>query len=182
MAVNFEVVVQADEPLAQFLANLSIDRGKGLVEQEDIGTGGEGAGDGNTLALAAGQLMRVTLQQAVQFQQGGQFAHPVGDARLGPFFDFQAEGNVVEAGHVFEQGVVLKDKPDIALLHRHAVDLRAADKNPAAGRVFQTGDHAQDGGFPAAAGAEQTDQFPFVDDKVDVFDRRHPAEVLRDIF
>jgi len=95
--------------------------------------------------------------------------------------DFEAEGDVVKGGHVFEQGVVLEDEADVALLDGDAVDLEAADEDAAAGGSFQAGDEAQDGGFAAAAGAEQGEQLALGDREVDVLNRSHLAVTLGDV-
>jgi hypothetical protein len=45
--------------LVQDVASLSVERGEGLVHEQDLRIHREGAGDGNSLSHASGQLMRV---------------------------------------------------------------------------------------------------------------------------
>ena len=97
---DVQVVMQRDEPFAEFLADLGVHRAERFVEQQHAGLGRQRAGDGHALALAAGKLVRVTLFQAFQAEQFQQFR----DARLDvgplPFLDLQAEGDVLEHVHV----------------------------------------------------------------------------------
>lgn len=48
------------------LAGLSVERREGLVEQEDLGTDGERAGEVGALLHAAGEFMRVALLKSVE--------------------------------------------------------------------------------------------------------------------
>ena len=84
--------------------------------------------------------------------------------------------------HVLEQGVILEDETDVALLDRRLVDAVAADEDVAGGGHFQAGDHAQDGGLAAAAGTEQGHQLALLDGEGDVADGGDVAELLGDVF
>ncbi|MCY1534488.1 hypothetical protein D9M68_698620 [compost metagenome] len=55
--------------MAQASAQFSIEVGERLVEQQQARFRGQGAGQGNALLLAAGQLMRVALAQVAEFDQ-----------------------------------------------------------------------------------------------------------------
>ena len=47
-------------------AGLGVEVARRLVGEDDVGLAGQGAGDGDTLLLAAGQLARAVLQAVVQ--------------------------------------------------------------------------------------------------------------------
>jgi hypothetical protein len=55
-ARHMDVVVEAPEPAAQFLADLRVQRAKRLVQQQDLPNHREGPRQGHALALAAGEL------------------------------------------------------------------------------------------------------------------------------
>src|SRR6266567_60878 len=112
----------------------------------------------NSLALAARKLVWVAPFQAFQSKQVQQFGYSGFDIRSLPFLDLQAEGDVFEHGHVLEQGVVLEDEPDVALLHGQIINALAANEHVTGGRHFQTGDHTQHRRLAAAAGSEQGHQ------------------------
>ena len=56
---DLEPGLQYPDLLAQLDPDLGVERGEGLVEQEHAGFNGQGAGQGDTLLLAAGHLMGV---------------------------------------------------------------------------------------------------------------------------
>jgi hypothetical protein len=59
---------------------------------------------------------------------------------------------------VGEEGVVLKDETDAAALGRQAVPRDAVERHPAARRLRQAGDDAQDGGLSSAGRADESDR------------------------
>ena len=61
--------------LAQFLAQLIVEIGQRLVEQNQFGALDEGASDGGALLLAAGELRRQALQKVFEPQQARRFVH-----------------------------------------------------------------------------------------------------------
>jgi hypothetical protein len=65
-----------------------------------------------------------------------QLVHPRPD--LGPrsFADLQAKGNVLPHRHVLEQGVVLEDKANIALLDAGVGGIPTGEENPPRVRLF----------------------------------------------
>ena len=67
----------------------------------------------------------------------------------------QAIGHVLATRHVREQGVVLEDDADVALVGRQVVDGGAVDPHAAGGLADEAGDDAQQGGLAAAGRTEQ---------------------------
>ena len=63
------LVVQAAQPDAQVLAHPRVERAERLVEQQHLRLDGERAGERHALALAARQLGRVAVREAVQVDQ-----------------------------------------------------------------------------------------------------------------
>jgi hypothetical protein len=56
---------------------------------------------------------------------------------------------------VGEEGVVLEDGGDVALVGFESVDAGAVEKNFAGGGLLEASDEAEGGGFAAAGGAEE---------------------------
>ena len=50
-------------------AQLRVEIGQRFVEQEDIRIADDGAADGDALALAAGELARIAVQQGLELQR-----------------------------------------------------------------------------------------------------------------
>jgi hypothetical protein len=130
-----------------------------LVKQKHLRLANDGAAHGHALALAAGQLARLALQQLGQLQNRGGLVDPDLDLGHRHFGDFQAIGHVVEYAHVRVQRVVLKHHGDVALGGFQVVDDPFTNRNGAARDVFQARHHAQQGGFAAAGGTDDDDKF-----------------------
>ena len=96
--------------------------GQGFVEQEHLWLAHDGAAHGHALALATGQLTRLSLQQLRQLQNRCGLIHSGFDLGQRHFGDFQAVGHVVEHAHVRVQRIVLKYHGDVALGRFQVVD------------------------------------------------------------
>ena len=153
-AGHVQVVVQAAQPAAQFFAHLGVQRAKGFVQQQNLGLYRQGTGQGNALALAAGELCRVAVGEPIELHQAQQRMHFFFDDRLGrpgrARLHAQAKGHVVKHRHVAEQCIVLKHKAHIALAHIEVGGVLAAEQNIAVVGSFQPGNDAQQRGFSAA--------------------------------
>jgi hypothetical protein len=69
-----EVALQAERLGLQFAADDRVDGAERLVHQQDVGIGGEPAGDADALLLAAGELARVAVGEgAVEAHDVEQF-------------------------------------------------------------------------------------------------------------
>ena len=88
--------------------------------------------------------------------------------------DTQAEGHVVEHGHVGPQGVRLEYQIQVALAGRGERSLRRVDdllavhQDNAVLGLFQAGDHAEGGGLAAAGGPQQGHEVAVLNGEVDV--------------
>ena len=71
-AGDVNLVVQPAQPLAQLLAHLRVERAERLVEQQHLRRGGQRAGQGDALALAAGELRRHLVAEALELDQAQQ--------------------------------------------------------------------------------------------------------------
>ncbi len=92
-----------------------IEGGEGLVEEDDLGAGRQGAGQGDPLLLPAGELVGVAAGQAGQADQFQQLVHP-GAPAIRPG---QPEGHVAPDAEVREEGALLGHIADPAPLAGH---------------------------------------------------------------
>ena len=129
----------------------------------------QGAGDGDPLPHAAGELVRVLVRVI------GDIETDPGDPAAGMLvalssrhaLAFQAERDVVEHGAVVEAGVVLEDHAAVGAGTGHGL---AHHEHLAAGRRMlrtQPGDQPQDRALAAAAGAQDADELALVDQVFD---------------
>ena len=166
----------AGDLLAQRLAQPGVERRERLVEQHDLGIGGEGARERDALALAAGQLVRVVagaVGEADELEALGHALAPLG-----------AEADVAGHRQVREQRAVLEDHadPPVLGLDPHAVAGHGAARDRHAARVglLEAGDHAQQRGLARAARPEQGHQLARGHAQAGAGDRPSAAERLLD--
>ena len=158
-------------------AQLGVQVGQRFVKQEDLWFTHDGAAQGNTLALAAGQSLRLPVQQVGDIQDLRGFFHAAFDFILGSLAQLQAESHVVVNRHVGIKSVVLEHHGDVAILGSDVVHQFVADVQFAVGNFFQAGDHAQRSGFTAAGRSNQNDKLLVFDVQREVADRGHVAGV-----
>jgi hypothetical protein len=74
-------------------------------------------------------------------------------------FHAQSECDIVEYGHVAEEGVMLEDETDLAFAHMLARCIFAFEQYLSVGRRVQARDDAQQRGLAATRRAQQGNQF-----------------------
>ena len=119
----------------------------------------DGAADGNTLTLAAGQSLGLTVEILGNVQDLRGLTDLLIYNVLLLLAQLQREGHIFIHGHVRVKGVILENHCDIAILGGDVVHELAVDIQLSLSDLFQTCDHAQRGGLTAAGGADQNDEF-----------------------
>ena len=152
------------------LAQLGIQVGKGLIQQEVGCLFHNGPGQGYPLFLSPGEFLGVALGQSIQLENLHCLVGPLGDFLGVQFLDLQAEGDVVPYSHVGIERIALEHHSDVPFAGSQVVDPGTAHVQVTAGDGFQSGNHPQGGGL-AAAGRSQEDQpFSGLDGKIQVPD------------
>jgi hypothetical protein len=153
---GLQALVQLLDLGAHLHAQLGVEVGQRLVEQEHLRVAHDGAAHGHALALAAGELRGKRSSSGVRPRMPAAWptrsSGGVGPGRLG---QGQRKGHVVAHRHVRVQRVVLEHHRDVALLGRRRVDQASPMQDLALGDVLQPGHHAQQRALAAAAGADQ---------------------------
>ena len=170
------------EPCAEFLADFRVDSCERLVKQQKFRLGSERPCEGYSLALTAAQLIGVALAHVREPYQFQKLLHPVGDELLALFLDLQTVGDVRVHRHEREQCVVLEYEPDTAFAGGNRVDVPAVYADVAAVLLFKSGEHSEDRGLSAAAGAEKSDQLALFKSEAHVVGRLEIAEAFVYIF
>ena len=170
--------------LADLEAHLDAQRGvevrERLVEEEGVGGPDDGAAHGDALALAAGELGRLPLQQVVELQHRGGGADLLRDLGLGMVAHLQAEAHVLGHAHVRIKRIVLENHGDVALGRGEVTDLPRADGDVAASDLLQPRDHPQERRFPATGRADEDEELAALHGEVDAGNDRHLAIGLAD--
>ncbi len=151
-------------------AQLRIEIGQWLVEQEDGRIAHERAAHGDTLALATGKRARLAVEIGFELQHGGCLIDPLADFVLRLAGDFQPVGHVVEDGHMRIERIVLEHHRDVALARLQIVDHPPADFHRAGGDALKPGHHAQKRGLAAAGRADNDDEFAIGHIQTDAMD------------
>ena len=172
-----QLLVQLDDLGAHRGTQLGVQVGKGLVEQEHGRVTHHGAAQGNTLALAAGQSLRLAVEQMLDVQHAGGFTHALVDLVLRGLAQLKAESHVLVNRHVRIQSIVLEHHRDIAVLRGNVIHQAVTDVQLALGDLLQAGDHAQRGGFTAAGRADENDKLFVFDLKVEIGNGGHVARI-----
>ena len=175
------LLVQPPQPHAQLLAHGRVERAERLVEQQHARLDGEGARERHALALAARELRRIAVGEAVELHEREQLVDARADLVLRPLADLEPERDVAAHGEVLERGVVLEDEADAALLRHDVRDVVVADHDPADVGHLEAGDDAQQGRLAAAARPEQRGERAVRDLDVDILECGEVAEALRDV-
>ena len=71
------------------------------------------------------------------------------------------------------EGITLEYHGDVPVLGLHIVDQLPVDIELTPGDLLQTGHHPQSGGFSAAGGTNQNDEFPVTDVQIEVLYRQN---------
>lgn len=157
----------AFDDLYQFQLHLRtqflVQRTHRLVEQQQLGALGQGAGQGYALTLSTGQLVRLALGVLGHVHQLEHLGHAGVDVSLGQLVLLQAEGDVLCHGHVWEQGVGLEHHVDRPLVGRHVGDVDAVEQDPPFGRALEACQHAQQGRFAGTGATQQGEDLAFAD-------------------
>jgi hypothetical protein len=176
-----EAAVEVAQFGAGVEAELGIEVAEGFIEEEDAGASDDGAAEGDALALTAGEFARAAVEEGRDLEHFGDFADSPFDFCPGGFALAHAEGEVVVDGHVGVEGVGLEDHGDIAVARFDAQNRAAIDAKVPGGRVFESGDDAEGGGFATAGGTDEYEELSVLDGEVEIADGVDMAEGFADV-
>ena len=148
-------------------AQLGVEVGERLVEQEDSRLAHHRAADRDALALAARELARLALEQRLDLQHARGLGDPAPDLGPGRAQVLEAEGEVLAHAHVRVERVGLEDHREAALGGAELVDPLARDPELARGDRLEPGDHPQQGRLAAARRADEHAELAVGDREVD---------------
>ena len=124
---GLEALVEAGDLGARLDAQLGVEVGERLVHQEHGRLADDGPAERDALALAAGQLLRLAIEQLLELDGLGRLVDPPLDLGLGDLAQLQAEGEVLADRHVRVERVALEHHRDVAILGGDVVDDPVAD-------------------------------------------------------
>ena len=141
----------------QLVLQIAVQSGKGLIQQNDPGSGGQDPSQGAALLLPAGELVRPQVCHGFQLELSELFRCHACPGLSVP----NRGGDVLPYGHVGEEGILLKKIPYPPLLGRQVdpggtvIEDDAVQSDLPLVRLQNTGNAAQRHGFAAAGGPQQ---------------------------
>ena len=143
-------IVEIAQPGPQLLTDLGIEGAERFIQQQHARLHRKGPGQGNPLALAAGELGWEAAAVALQLDKIEQFIDAAFNGVPFPAPQLQAKGHVLAHGAVLKQGKVLEDKAHLPVLDGAFGGLFTGNPDAAAVASLQAGDQAQQGAFAGA--------------------------------
>ena len=159
--------VQRGKLLARRDAQLRIEVGERLVEQEDLGVANDRPADRDPLALAAREGLRLAVEIVGQPQHLGGAADALVDLAPAEAHVLESESHVLVHAHVRVERIGLEHHGKPAVGGRNVRDALAVDQDVAAADLLEAGDDAQQRGLAAAGGADEHHELAIRDREVD---------------
>ena len=117
-----QILVDMFDLVLHLLTQLLVECPEWLVHQHQLGLENKCSRHGNPLLLTARELSRATTAETFQLDHAQRFIHTLVNLSFRCLSDFERVGQVLADRHVWKQGVVLKDNPDIPFPGRHIVN------------------------------------------------------------
>jgi hypothetical protein len=148
-----------------------------LVHEERLRLPRDGAAHGYTLALSAGEVRRLPLQQTCEIEELGDLLHASPDLRLRRPPHLQAVPEVLAHAHVRVERVALEHHGDVSVPRREVGHVTSADRDLTGRDLLEPGDRPQECRLAAAGRTDERDELAIPDPERDVVDRDHVAGI-----
>ena len=176
--VSAEAALQLDQLELGVGAQLLVERRHRLVEQQHARALDQRAPQRDTLALAAGQLVRLARAELFHPDQSQHVGDAPGDfAPVEPLL-LQAERDIGFHGEMRKQRVALEHHVDRPPVRRHRREVHAVEQHAAGIRPFEARDQPQQGSLAAARRPQQRKEFAFINIERKVIDDGRRTEAL----
>jgi hypothetical protein len=176
-----DLLLQIDQLDLHLLAQLGVERGQRLVEQQHCRMRDQRPADRHPLLLAAGKLVRIAFAEAGQAHILEGFADLAGNLRRRRLRHLQRKCDVALDRHVRKQRVTLEYRAHRPFFRRPVGQVGAVEQDaPAVGQI-EPCDHAQQCRLAAAGRPEQSEKLAGLDVDADAVDRRELTEPARHV-
>ena len=175
-----QAALQGAQLDAQPVAQLGVEIGERLVQQQHLRFGHQRAGQRHALLLPAGELARIAPGEALELHQREGVSHLALNLLPIEATHDQPEGHIAGHRHMREQGIALEDHRRAPAMGGEVLHLLALEPHPPPVRLGQARDDAQQGRFAAAGGAEEGQELPGRHLQIHILDRDIPAVALGD--
>ena len=159
-------------------AQLRVEIGQRLVEQEQLRIAHQRTPHRHALALAARKLTGLAVEEQLDLQQRRDPLHRRVLLGLWHAAALHAEGDVLARRHGRIERVGLKHHRDVAILRRDRIDERPVDADLALADGLESGDHGEQGRLAAPGRADERDELASACLEVDILEHLDRAEAL----
>src|SRR6266404_3683075 len=161
------------------LAEVGVEGGKRLVQEQELRAIDERAGECDALLLAAAERGGTSGGEADHFHHAESLFNAARDFRFRGGLDAQSVSDVFADVQVRKEGVNLEDGIHAALVGRERIEALVAHPDFAGGGLFETGNEAEKRGLARAALAEESKKFASGDSQRDILEDLGGAETFR---
>src|SRR5919106_2547666 len=175
---DHRLVLLAEQPqqvLLELAADLLVDRGEGLVHQQDLGVHGQGPGEAYALPHSARELVGIGVLEAGQPHLGHVLARRLLTFLARHAAELQTEGHVAQHGRPRHEGEILEHERPV---RPGPGDRTAVDLDASGCRLDQSGDDLERRGLPAPAGTDEARELAPWHVERDAAKRPNPAREL----
>src|SRR5215217_7004701 len=166
-------VVQLGDLRPHLHPELGVEVGERLVHKERLRLADYGTPEGHPLPLAAGERLRLPVEETLDGENPCGLLHPARDLVLIHLPELEGEAHILPHVHVRVEGVVLEDHGYVPLARRKVVDYLVAYKDFTASYVLEAGDHTQGRRLPATGGPDEDYELPVRNVQIHLVDGDH---------
>ena len=163
----------------RMFAQLLVQRRQGFIQKQKLRLPRQCARQGDPLALAAGNLVRLAVAELGQLHEVQHFPNAVLALCLGHLLVLEAVGDVLFHRHVGEQRIALEHHVNRTFIGRNPGHVLPVDEDAPLGRGLEACEHPQERGLAAAGAAKKGEDLALPDIKRDGRNRRECSEALR---
>jgi hypothetical protein len=167
-----ELALQVLQLRAHLDAQLGVEVGERLVEQEHIRLDHQRARERDALLLTAGELRRPPIGKRSEPDQLEDSAHPARHLGTRNLPALQAEGDIAGDGHVRPQRIALEHHADVARPGRKLGDVAPTDQDASGRRRAEAGDQAQQRGLAGTGRPQEGEELARRDGERHVVEHR----------
>ena len=148
---------------AHGLAQLSVQGGERLIQEQQAGPPYQSPRQGDPLLLTARELMRAAVTQSAQLHDGEGLLHAPPPFWGGNAVHLEAKGDVLGDAHMRKESIGLEDHAHGPHVRRNADHILAIDQDSPGVRTLKTRQETQQGGLAAARRSEQREELALLD-------------------
>ena len=171
-----ELAPKVEEEAVELVFAVRVEASGGLVGLDNAGPVDEGAGYGDTLLFASGELGRLVGDAVGEAEEVEQFASLTFGLRGGIVGDECGDHDVLKCGELWQEAVELEDESDVlvakgghaSFAEGEGVD--AVDADGAGVGSVECADDLQQGGLAGSAGPDDGDNLVVLHFYVDAFE------------